>query len=157
LLKLFEISNEAFRLLPFISSGLFLNSGSYGKIETVKLMQIRVQGVVQGVGFRPFIYRLAHRYGLGGWVRNTSGNVQIEVEGEEEALNGFLSGLRTEVPPMARIEEITVVSLPPQGYTSFEIRKSLAEEGKYQLVSPDIATCRDCQDELFTPSDRRYH
>ena len=85
------------------------------KIETIKLIQIKVRGVVQGVGFRPFIYRLAQRYSLRGWVRNTSGEVQIEVEGEEEALNKFLAELRTEVPPMTRIEEITVVPLPPKG------------------------------------------
>ena len=127
------------------------------KIETIKLIQIKVRGVVQGVGFRPFIYRLAQRYSLRGWVRNTSGEVQIEVEGEEEALNKFLIGLRTEAPPMTRIEEIAVVPLPPKGYTSFDIKQSLAEEGKYQLVSPDIATCRDCQNELFSPGDRRYH
>lgn len=125
--------------------------------QTVKLMQIRVRGVVQGVGFRPFVYRLAQKYHLMGWVRNTSGNVQIEVEGGEEALNAFLTALGTEAPPMATIEEIVVANLPPKGYTGFEIRKSLAEEGKYQLVSPDIATCRDCQNELFSSGDRRYH
>ena len=119
-------------------------------------MQITVRGVVQGVGFRPFVYRLAQRYHLAGWVRNTSGNVQIEVEGDEEALNRFLIALKFEAPPMASVEEITAVPLPPKGYTSFDIRKSLTEEGKYQLVSPDIATCRDCQKELFFPGNRRY-
>jgi len=126
------------------------------RIQTVKLMQIKVRGVVQGVGFRPFVYRLAQRHSLTGWVRNTSGNVQIEVEGEEAALNGFLAALKTEAPPMASIEEIAVATLPAKGYTSFDIKKSLAEDGKYQLVSPDIATCPDCQNELFSPSDRRY-
>jgi len=119
-------------------------------------MQVRVLGVVQGVGFRPFIYRLAQRYNLTGWVRNTSGSVEIEVEGGEEALDRFLTALGTEAPPMAGIEEVTVDALPPKGYTGFEIRESLAREGKYQMVSPDIATCRDCQSELLAPSDRRY-
>jgi hydrogenase maturation protein HypF len=126
------------------------------KTATIKSMQVKVRGVVQGVGFRPFVYRLARSYNLTGWVRNTSGNVEIEVEGEGEALERFLTALRTEAPPMASIEEITTIPLSPKGYTSFGIRQSQAEEGKYQLVSPDIATCRDCQDELFSPSDRRY-
>ncbi len=111
---------------------------------------------MQGVGFRPFVYRLARRYNLAGWVRNTSGSVEIKAEGEEEALGQFLSALRTEAPPMASIQEITVRPLPPKHHASFDIRKSHAEEGKYQLVSPDIATCRDCQNELFSPADRRY-
>ena len=120
-------------------------------------MRISVRGMVQGVGFRPFVYRLAHKYSLAGWVRNTSGNVQIEVEGKEESIDGFLAGLKTEAPPMASIEEIAIVPLPPKGYASFEIRKSHAEEGKYQLVSPDIATCQACKKEILSLSDRRYH
>jgi len=127
------------------------------KTETIKAMRISVRGVVQGVGFRPFVYKLAHEYSLTGWVRNTSGNVEIEVEGKEESIEGFLAKLKTKAPPMASIEEIATVSLPLKGYTSFEIRKSHAEEGKYQLVSPDIATCQACQKEIFSPSDRRYH
>ena len=127
------------------------------KTETIKSMRISVHGVVQGVGFRPFVYRLAHEHSLVGWVRNTSGNVEIEIEGTEKSIDGFLAGLKTKAPPMARIEEIATVPLPPKGYTSFEIRKSHAEEGKYQLVSPDIATCQACQREIFSPGDRRYH
>ena len=125
--------------------------------ETIKSMRISVRGVVQGVGFRPFVYRLAHEYSLVGWVRNTSGNVEIEIEGTEESIDGFLADLKTKAPPMASIEEMATVPLPPKGYTSFEIRKSHAEEGKYQLVSPDIATCQACQREIFSPSDKRYH
>jgi hydrogenase maturation protein HypF len=125
--------------------------------ETMKAMRISVRGVVQGVGFRPFVYRLAQEHSLVGWVRNTSGNVEIEVEGKEESIDGFLAKLKTKAPPMASIEEIATVPLPLKGYTSFEIRKSHAEEGKYQLVSPDIATCQACQKEIFSPSDRRYH
>jgi hydrogenase maturation protein HypF len=125
--------------------------------ETMKAMRINVRGVVQGVGFRPFVYRLAQEHSLVGWVRNTSGNVEIEVEGKEESIEGFLAKLKTKAPPMASIEEIATVPLPLKGYTSFEIRKSHAEEGTYQLVSPDIATCQACQKEIFSPSDRRYH
>jgi len=126
------------------------------EVGTQKAMQISVRGVVQGVGFRPFVYRLAHKHALAGWVRNTSGSVEIEVEGKEESLNRFLTELQTEAPPMASIEEISTADLTPKSYHRFDIKKSHAEEGKYQLVSPDIATCHDCKNELFSPGDRRY-
>ena len=127
------------------------------QIKVVKLARIIVWGVVQGVGFRPFIYRLADRYSLKGWVRNTSAGVEIEVEGNETALQGFLSDLENDSPPMARIERVDTTFHSPEGYVGFEIHPSLSQQGKYQLVSPDIATCRDCQQELFLPSDRRFH
>jgi hydrogenase maturation protein HypF len=112
--------------------------------------------VVQGVGFRPFVYRLAREHNLKGWVRNTSGNVEIEVEGAEESLENFLGDLEAKAPPMARIEKVEATFYPPRGYTQFEICESLSQEGKYQLVSPDIATCEDCKRELFCPTDRRF-
>jgi len=112
--------------------------------------------VVQGVGFRPFVYQLATKHKLTGWVLNTSGDVKIEVEGEREALERFLVELESKAPPLARIEGITTVSAPPVGYTQFEIRRSLEQEGRYQLVSPDIATCDACKREFLSPGDRRY-
>jgi len=87
---------------------------------------------------------------------NTSGDVKIEVEGDREALDKFVDELETMAPPLARIEGITAVEATVKGYTQFEIRHSLAEEGKYQLVSPDIATCEACKRELLSPEDRRY-
>ncbi len=118
---------------------------------------IDVRGVVQGVGFRPFVYRLAKQHNLCGWVRNTSDNVEIEVEGNNTEVRGFLSELKTQSPPMAHIEHLRATFSPPIGYTDFLIQDSLSREGKYQLVSPDIATCRDCRDEIFNPDDRRFH
>jgi hydrogenase maturation protein HypF len=112
--------------------------------------------MVQGVGFRPFIYRLAHERSLVGWVRNTSGSVEIEVEGEEPAVARFVEEIRESAPPMAKIEEVTSSPIPHQGYTSFEIIESRPEPGQYQLVSPDIATCEACKQEVFSPHDRRY-
>jgi len=126
------------------------------QLKVAKLAKIRVCGVVQGVGFRPFVYRLAHEYSLKGWVRNTSGNVEIEVEGDEETLDNFLTDLETKAPPMARIEKVEAIFHPIKGYTDFEICLSLSQEGKYQLVSPDIATCDDCRREIFSPTDRRF-
>jgi hydrogenase maturation protein HypF len=118
--------------------------------------QISVRGVVQGVGFRPFVYRLAHDHGLTGWVLNHSGGVEIEVEGSPPALEAFLYHLTASAPPLARIVGVEAVDAPPNGYDHFEIRHSVAEEGRYQLISPDIATCTDCLRELLDPDDRRY-
>lgn len=126
------------------------------RAETVELFQMSVRGVVQGVGFRPFVYQLATKHNLKGWVLNTSGDVKIEVEGQRQALDRFLKELESEAPPLAHIEGIIAASAPPVGYTQFEIRHSLVEEGKYQLVSPDIATCDACRGEIFSPADRRY-
>jgi hydrogenase maturation protein HypF len=125
-------------------------------VSIKKLAKIKVRGVVQGVGFRPFIYRLAHEHNLTGWVRNTSGSVEIEVEGDEVALKGFLNDLETKTPPMAHIEKVKASFHPPLDYTIFEIRSSQSQRGKYQLVSPDIATCRDCLEEILHPNNRRY-
>ncbi|MDD4985353.1 MAG: carbamoyltransferase HypF [Dehalococcoidales bacterium] len=121
-----------------------------------KLARVVVWGVVQGVGFRPFVYRLAHQHSLQGWVRNTSGNVEIEVEGNERNLRSFLVDLEAKAPPMAHIEQVEVTFLPARGNSGFEILTSQSEAGQYQLVSPDIATCEDCRRELLCPADRRY-
>ena len=124
--------------------------------QSFKLARISVRGIVQGVGFRPFVYGLAVKHGLKGWVHNTSEDVKIEVEGEAEALQQFELELQTQVPPLAHIEEVAIKYLPPVGYDRFEIRPSQALEGKYQLISPDVATCRACLGELLNPEDRRY-
>jgi hydrogenase maturation protein HypF len=126
------------------------------KVETVELARISVRGVVQGVGFRPFVFQLATRFGLNGWVCNTSEDVKIEVQGDSRDLEQFIFELEHKAPPLAHIENISVTYHPPANYTRFEIRHSVSEEGKYQLVSPDIATCKPCLKEIFTPGDRRY-
>jgi len=126
------------------------------KIRTIELARISVRGIVQGVGFRPFVYRLAVKHNLKGYVYNTSEDVKIEVEGELEAIKQFQLELGIEAPPLAHIEGVAVTHYPPTGYKNFEIRPSIAEEGKYQLISPDIATCQACLSELLNPSDRRY-
>jgi hydrogenase maturation protein HypF len=117
---------------------------------------IEVRGVVQGVGFRPFIYRLAHECHLKGWVRNTSGAVRIEIEGKKSDILLFIRELNRKAPAAARIEDLSVATGKSVGYKIFEIRPSLPEKGGYQLISPDIATCHDCLREIFDPSNRRY-
>ncbi len=122
---------------------------------------IHITGVVQGVGFRPFVYNLAAELGLSGWVLNSSSGVEIEAIGQPDVLATFAEQLRSEAPPLARIEDVTVeaidaadVELPTPG--AFAIRHSEAKPGEFQPISPDIATCDDCLRELFDPDDRRY-
>ena len=124
-------------------------------IEPISALHIQVKGVVQGVGFRPFVYGLANRLHLKGWVLNTSSGVRIEVEGSPLALDEFLQNLVREAPPASRIEQVESHPIPRNGYSRFEIRESKAEAG-YVLVSPDLATCEACVKELFDPEDRRY-
>ncbi|MGB5924834.1 MAG: carbamoyltransferase HypF [Dehalococcoidia bacterium] len=124
--------------------------------QSLKLASISVRGIVQGVGFRPFVYGLAVKHNLKGWVYNTSEDVKIEVEGEAEAIKQFERELETNAPPLAHIENTTIEYHPLQGYKNFEIRHSQAQEGKYQLISTDVATCQACLDELLNPEDRRY-
>jgi hydrogenase maturation protein HypF len=116
---------------------------------------IEITGIVQGVGFRPFVYNLAVAHGLRGWVRNTSGCVEIEVQGHLDAIECFVQQLTAEAPPLARIESISVRDIPSDGFEAFAILKSKSQAGAYQLVSPDIATCADCLRELLDPQDRR--
>ncbi len=117
---------------------------------------IELTGIVQGVGFRPFVYNLALAHGLRGWVRNTSSGVQIQAEGPPEALDGFVIELSSKAPPLARIVSLIVQDRAPNGYERFAIEASLPQPNAYQLVSPDIATCPDCLREILEPTDRRY-
>ena len=118
--------------------------------------QIRIRGVVQGVGFRPFVHNLARRLGLAGYVLNSSAGVVAEVEGTPAALDGFVASLRSEAPPLARIEEMLVAEIDPLGERDFAIRESQAQEGEFVLVSPDVATCSDCYRDFTDPANRRY-
>ena len=120
------------------------------------LKKIHISGVVQGVGFRPFVFNLAERMGVCGWVLNDSSGVEIEAEAPPDVLEAFLAALRAEAPPRARIESFVVEDAPPKGYGGFAIRHSQRREGQYQLISPDIATCPECLRELLDPADRRY-
>jgi len=115
-----------------------------------------VQGIVQGVGIRPFVYGQALRWGLVGFVLNNSLGVTIEVEGPAEALDGFQNALREYAPPLARIDSVVIEQVPPCYETSFVIAQSQTGSERLALISPDTATCDDCLQELFDPSDRRY-
>jgi hydrogenase maturation protein HypF len=118
--------------------------------------RIRINGVVQGVGFRPFVYSLAKKYHLNGWVRNTSAGVDIEVNGDREALEAFIKDLQEQPPPLAQIDKFQVEECAPDGYTEFSILLSEPIPGAFQPISPDISICPDCLRELFDPQDRHY-
>ena len=118
--------------------------------------KIKVTGIVQGVGFRPFVYGLAEKYALAGWVRNSSSGVDIVLEGPANALEQFLSDLQTRPPALARIDSCTDETVTVSGLSGFVIQPSLEEEGKFVPISPDMSICADCERELFDPHDRRY-
>ncbi len=118
--------------------------------------RIVIQGIVQGVGFRPFVYREAVRDNLKGFVRNTSEGVQIEVEGDEEAIHRFMKRLQTDTPSLAKIVRLDSIGIGILGSWEFTIETSLEQEERTVLISPDIGICDDCIRELFDPDDRRY-
>ncbi len=118
--------------------------------------RIMVQGLVQGVGFRPFVYRLAHDLELDGWVVNSSQGVMIEVEALPAHLDTFITRLQTELPPHAAIQHLDWQVMPLLGERGFEILHSNHSGSKTVLVLPDLATCPECLKEIFDPSNRRY-
>ena len=126
-----------------------------GEVPTLERRLFNVRGVVQGVGFRPFVYGLARRYELSGFVRNDGGGVVIEAEGEPRSLEAFAAALRGEAPPLARVQAVSVSVIEATGRAGFAIGASRATLER-ALVPPDIATCDDCLRELFDPGDRRY-
>lgn len=118
--------------------------------------RLEIEGIVQGVGFRPFVYQLACRLALAGWVRNDSRGVTIEIEGEGGAVQQFCQRLRSELPPLASISRCAEQSLPVCGESGFVIRHSASDQAALAQVAPDSHVCADCLRELFNPADRRY-
>ncbi|MGN6380643.1 MAG: carbamoyltransferase HypF, partial [Gaiellales bacterium] len=117
--------------------------------------RFRVAGVVQGVGFRPFVYGLARRHALRGFVLNDGSGVVVEAQGERDALSLFAAGLRDDAPPLARVDSVSCEPMPLGEDAGFRIEASVAG-GRTALVPADVATCHDCLRELFDPADRRY-
>jgi hydrogenase maturation protein HypF len=119
-------------------------------------LRLSVTGVVQGVGFRPFVHRLALMHELGGWVRNEAGEVQIEIEGRSRGVRAFLQDLVAKAPPLARIDALDVAPTQPMFAREFRIVESVDQPDRRQPVSPDVALCAACERELFDSADRRY-
>jgi hydrogenase maturation protein HypF len=121
-----------------------------------KRLKMEIRGAVQGVGFRPFVYRLATGLGLSGWVLNDIRGVFLEVEGDPEQLSAFRERILSEAPPRARIQDLNESWLDSIGYEGFQIRTSEAKGTKTVLILPDIATCQDCLTEILDPENRRF-
>lgn len=119
-------------------------------------LRVRVMGVVQGVGFRPFVHRVAHRLGVAGSVRNTSGGAELELEAASEVVEAFLQELRLRPPPIARVDSVVSEPIPLTGEPGFRIVESLPTSEQAALVSPDVAVCDDCLAEMRAPGDRRH-
>ncbi len=121
-----------------------------------KGLYIAITGIVQGVGFRPFVYNLAKQLDLTGWVRNTSAGVEIVINGSDEDIDRFVEALRIDPPPLAQIDSLAIKPTQNDHYTKFEILESQPLPGEFIPISPDVAICEDCQRELFDPANRRY-
>jgi hydrogenase maturation protein HypF len=118
---------------------------------------VHVRGIVQGVGFRPWVYSLAKKRGLAGFVLNSSAGVSLEIEGSTAALDRFLEEFSAHPPGLAQIDEIRIEDSPPTGAEDFVIRESAESEEEFVLAPPDIATCPDCIDDFSDPANRRHH
>jgi hydrogenase maturation protein HypF len=127
-----------------------MNSNGLGNMDCLK---ISIKGIVQGVGFRPFVYNLANELSLKGYVTNTSDGVLISVEGDN--LEHFIERIRTDSPPLSKIMSVDISPDEPRGYADFEIRKS-TDTGRFTLVSPDISICNECFGEILDVKNRRY-
>jgi len=119
-------------------------------------LRVTIRGAVQGVGFRPFVYRLATEMRLGGWVKNSPQGVFIEAEGPREDLDAFLLRLEREKPGLSFIQSLEYSLLEPLGYEGFRIQQSDESGDRTTVILPDVATCPRCRAELFDPSDRRF-
>ena len=119
-------------------------------------LRVRISGVVQGVGFRPFVYRVAAAHGVRGWVRNDEDGVHVHAEGSPSALAAFVAELRSDPPPAAHVVRFDVADIAPEHCASFEIRESAGGGRPTVRVSPDLPLCADCRRELFDSADRRY-
>ncbi|HUS79639.1 MAG TPA: carbamoyltransferase HypF [Armatimonadota bacterium] len=127
-----------------------------GSADNQIARRVRVEGIVQGVGFRPFVHRLARELGLSGAARNFTGGLEVEVEGPAGAVQRFMERLPAEAPPIAVIERVEAEPIEPRGREGFNIAPSREQEGGPVFVSPDVAICPDCRRELADPRDRRY-
>jgi hydrogenase maturation protein HypF len=123
----------------------------------LKAYSIKVSGVVQGVGFRPFVYRLARANGLNGWVLNAAEGVEIHLEGEEAPLQSFLREMKTQPPQAAAVAAVSIEPIEAEGLAEFTIHESSRKRRPTVRISPDLPVCENCMQEIFTRQDRRYH
>jgi len=127
-----------------------------GTLNSQQRTRLLVHGVVQGVGFRPYVYQLARQHGLGGFVMNSTAGVVIEVEGAPEVLDAFVAALRTQAPPLVEISDVVRAAVPAAGDREFVIRASDVGPVAFTLIPPDICVCDDCLDDVRDPANRRF-
>jgi hydrogenase maturation protein HypF len=147
---------NGFSAVATIDETLDMLAAMSGAAAGVEARRLRVRGVVQGVGFRPFVYRLAHEHGIGGWVVNDGEGVEIHVEGEPAALDLLLVALESGPPPASRIAELNVAAADVEGHATFVIRESGRSGAPTVRISPDLPICARCASELADPGDRRH-
>jgi len=126
------------------------------EMSNVKGNHIHISGIVQGVGFRPFVYKLARKFNLVGWVKNTSSGVEIEVIGTDSHLRSFIKHLESDAPPLAKLDEVIVSDCSVVDYQNFEILTSESISSAFQPIPADVAICSDCLTEMLNPKDRRF-
>ncbi|HEU4988742.1 MAG TPA: carbamoyltransferase HypF, partial [Gemmatimonadaceae bacterium] len=139
-----------------MTSAMQAGRAEQGAEQANGALRLRVSGVVQGVGFRPFVHRLAARHALRGWVRNTTGDVEIAVAGEALELERFVAAIAAEAPPLARVDRVEREPADDADLGPFRIVESDGAGDRGQWVSPDVATCDECEAELFDPENRRH-
>ncbi|MCJ7685934.1 MAG: acylphosphatase, partial [Desulfobacteraceae bacterium] len=122
----------------------------------IKRTKGTIEGIVQGVGFRPFIYQLAFRYDLAGYVVNTAEGVEIEIEGPETEIRRFIDAVEAERPSLAYIASTDWTEIPSINEDSFAIKKSRVGKERSALISPDVGICPECLSEMRNPRDRRF-
>jgi hydrogenase maturation protein HypF len=118
--------------------------------------KIKVKGIVQGVGFRPFVYGIAEKYHITGWVRNSSAGVEITANGQDSDISSFIKIIQTQPPPLSSIDSLKIEEITPENFPGFEILKSESIPGEFIPISPDMSICDDCVRELFDAKDRRF-
>jgi len=118
--------------------------------------EIHIKGTVQGVGFRPFVYTIAKKYKITGWVRNSSAGVEIHANGAPQEMKDFITEIKANPPPLAKIDEFFELEINSDGYKDFSILQSQTIPGEFIPISPDVSICSECQEELFDPCDHRY-
>jgi len=118
--------------------------------------EIHIKGTVQGVGFRPFVYSIAKKYNITGWVRNSSAGVEICANGTPQEMKDFITEVKTNTPPLAKIDEFLESEINSDGYKDFSILQSQTIPGEFIPISPDVSICSECQEELFDPCNHRY-
>lgn len=125
-------------------------------MSSIKRYFVQIYGLVQGIGYRPYIYKTAKELNIKGWVNNFGSSVVIDIEGKEERVKEFLKRVVKEPPKLGKIQKVDIIEKKPKGYRNFKIEKSIAAASKFKFLLPDIATCDKCVEDIFNENSKRY-